>query len=422
MNQEREFLVAMDLGSTRTRVLAAEVSPSDQAPLRFAALGEAESNGWRKGAVIDLDAVAASVRAAVDHAEAQIGAALESAVVGLGGTHIQGVTSRAGLPLSARPREITRDDVRRVIEAAGSLPLPNGREILHMLPQEFALDSQSGVRDPIGMQACSLAVQVHLVTGSVAASQSIVTAVNRAGIIVETVVAEAFAVGEAVLTPEERELGALVALLGGGSTELAAYMQGSLWMSSGIPVGGDHFTNDVAIGLHTPPLEAEVIKTMFGSVYADWSHDGVSFEVPGLVNRPARMVPRQALHDILAPRAQEVLGLAVEELRRADLAPHLGAGVVVAGGGARLHGLCDLAEQTFSSPACIGLPSDAVAQDGLPPNFLDLPEALNGPEYTAVVALLLYGLRVRNLRTGKQRGHGKRWKNVLGGKAREGVR
>ena len=424
MNQERDFLVAVDLGSARTRVLAAEVIPAGaegkDVSLRFAGLGEAESQGWRKGAVVDLDAVTISVRAATGRAEAQAGASLESAVVGLGGAHIQGVTSRAGLPLAARPREITRDDVRRVMETARGIPLPDDREILHMLPQQFSLDEQSGVHDPIGLQSRSLAVQVHLVTGSVAASQSVVTAVNRAGIIVETVVAEALAVGESVVTTEERELGSIVVLLGGGSTEFAAYMQGSLWMSSGIPVGGDHFTNDVAIGLHTPPPEAETIKIMFGSVYASWSHDGVSFEVPGLANRAPRMVPRKELLDILVPRAQEVLGLAVEDLRRAGLDPRLGGGAVLAGGGARLHGICDLAEQTFASPARIGLPSDVLAQDDLPPNFLELPEAFNQPEYTTVVALLLYGFRVRSMRT--QRAATKRWKDILGRKAREGVR
>jgi cell division protein FtsA len=422
VNQESEFLAAMDLGSARTRVLVAEVPPGEESRLRFAALGEVESKGWRKGAVIDLDAVTDSVRAAVMQAEAQAGVPLESAVVGIGGAHIQGVTSRAGLPLAAKPREITRDDVRRVMEAARGLPLPDDREVLHMLPQEFALDNQTGVRDPIGMHGRSLAVQVHLVTGSVAASQGVVTAVNRAGLIVETVVAEAFAVGEAVLTQEERELGSLVALLGGGSTEFAAYSQGSLWMSAGIPVGGDHFTNDIAIGLHTPTPEAENIKLMFGSVYADWSHDGVSFEVPGLGNRPARMVPRQTLHDILAPRAQEVFGLAADELRRADLPPHLGAGLVLAGGGARLHGLCDLAEHTFSSPARIGLPSEALTQDGLPPNLLDLPDVLNTPEYTVSVALLLYAYRLRSHRAARERTASKSWRNVLGRKAREGVR
>jgi len=424
MNPEKDFLAALDLGSTRTRVLVAEVCEADEdaSPLRFVGFGEAESRGWRKGAVADLDAVAGSVRKAVEQAEAQMGAAVESALVGIGGPHIQGISSRAALPLAIRPREITRDDVRRVMEFARSFPLPDDREILHMVPQEFALDSQSGVRDPIGMQAHSLAVQVHLVTGSVAVSQSVVSAVNRAGILVETVVAEAFAVGEAVLTPEEQELGALVAVLGGGSTELAAYYQGGLRMSCGIPVGGDHFTNDLAIGLHTPPSEAEAIKTMFGSVYAAGSHDGVQIEVPGLANRPSRMVPRQELLGILKARAQEVLGLAVEELRHADLNPHLGAGVVFAGGGSRLHGLCDLAELAFSSPARIGLPSDAWAQEEQPPNSLHLPATLDGPEYTTVVALLHYGLRLRQHRLGRLRIPSKGWKGILGLKAREGVR
>ena len=291
-----------------------------------------------------------------------------------------------------------------------------------MLPQEFALDSQSGVRDPIGMRAGSLAVKVHLITGSQAASQSVVAAVNRAGIVVETVVAEAFAVGEAVLTPEERELGVLVMVLGGGSVELAAYYQGGLRMSSAIAIGGDHFTSDVAIGLHTPTPEAEIIKKMFGSVYAGWSHDGASFEVPGLANRPSRMVPRRDLLEILEPRALELLAMAIEELRHADLEPRLGAGVILAGGGARLHGLCDLAENVFSGPARIGLPSDAWDQEGFPPMVLDLPGGWDGPEYTTAGALLLYGLRLRRLRMARQRTPAKRWKSLLAGKAREGVR
>ncbi len=409
MSQERDFLVAVDLGSAVTRVLAAEMVPvSEDLVLQFAGLGETESEGWQKGSIADLDAVADSVRTAVAQAERQTGAALEAAVVGLGGPHIQGIARRAILTLSARPREVTRDDVRRVMEAARELPLPDGREILHILPQEFALDAQSGARNPIGMQACSLGVQVHLVTGSVASSQSVVTAVNRAEIVVETVVAESLAVGEAVLTPEERELGSIVVLLGGGSTELAAYLQGSLWMSSGIPVGGDHFTNDIAIGLRASLPEAETIKTMFGSVYASWDHDGVLFEVPELASRLSRTVRRQELLDILLPRAQEVLELAVEDLRRAGLDPCLRGGVVLAGGGARLQGICDLAEQTFASSARIGLPSDALAQDDFPPDFFDLPETFSQPEYTTVVALLLYGLRVRNMRMGRQRSTAKR--------------
>ena len=424
MSQERDYLAALDLGSTMTRALVAEVNDAgEEGPqLRFVGFGESESQGWRKGAVADLDAVSSSVKKAVEQADATAGVSIESAVVGIGGPHIQGISSRAGLPLAARPREVTRDDARRVMESARSVPLPKDREILHMLPQEFALDSQSGVRDPIGMQAASLAVKVHLITGSLAASQSVVVAVNRAGVVVETVIAEAFAVGEAVLTPEERELGALVALLGGGSAEVVAYYQGSLRMSSGIPIGGDHFTSDVAIGLHTPSLEGEIIKKMFGSVHAGWSHDGASLEVPGLANRPSRMVPRRTLLEILEPRAQELLALAIEELRQSGLEPHLGAGLIFTGGGARLHGLCDLAESTFSGPARIGLPSDAWTQEGLPPKILDLPESLDAPEYTTVGALLLYGFRLRRLRMARQRTPAKRWKSLLGRKAREGVR
>ncbi|OFV95077.1 MAG: cell division protein FtsA [Acidobacteria bacterium RIFCSPLOWO2_02_FULL_61_28] len=424
MNQERDYLAALDLGSTMTRALFAEVldSGEEDPQVRFLGFGESESLGWRKGVVADLDAVAGSVKKALEQAEAAAGVSIESAVVGIGGPHIQGISSRAGLPLAARPREVTRDDVRRVMESARSVPLPKGREILHMLPQEFALDSQSGVRDPIGMQAGSLAVKVHLITGSQAASQSVVAAVNRAGVVVETVVAEAFAVGEAVLTPEERELGVLVVVLGGGSAELAAYYQGGLRMSSGIAIGGDHFTSDVAIGLHTPSPEAEIIKKMFGSVYSGWSHDGASFEVPGLANRPSRMVPRRDLLEILEPRAQELLAMAIEELRQADLEPRLGAGVIFAGGGARLHGLCDLAENVFSGPARLGLPSDVWDEEGVPAMILDSPRSWDGPEYTTVGALLLYGLRLRRLRMARRRTPAKRWKSLLAGKAREGVR
>lgn len=424
MSQERDYLAALDLGSTMTRALVAEVSEAGEEtpPLRFVGFGESESQGWRKGVVADLEAVAGSIKKAVEQADATAGISIESAVVGIGGPHIHGISSRAGLSLAARPRPVTRDDVRRVMESARSVPLPKDREILHMLPQEFALDSQSGVRDPIGMQATSLGVKVHLITGSLAASQGAVTAVNRAGVVVETVVAEAFAVGEAVVNPEEQELGVLVAVLGGGSAEIVAYYQGSLRMSSGIPIGGDHFTSDVAIGLHTPAPEGEIIKRMFGSVHAGWSHDGATLEVPGLANRPPRMVPRRDLLGILEPRAQELLALAIEQLRQANLEPHLGAGVIFAGGASRLHGLCDLAESVFSGPARIGLPSDALAHEGLPPKILDLPESLDAPEYTTVVALLLYGLRLRRLRRARQRTPGKRWKSLLGHKAREGVR
>jgi len=281
-----------------------------------------------------------------------------------------------------------------------------------MVPQEFLLDGQDGIRDPIGLQASRLEAKVHIISGAVADSQNIVAAANRAGIVVETMVGEAFAVGEAVLTPEEQEMGALVVVLGGSHCDLAVYSRSSLRLSATIPVGGDHFTNDTAIGLQTSLEEAEGIKKLFGSVYAGGIHAGTSFEAPGLGNRPSRLIPRSVLLGILEPRAQELLGIILEWLRRSRLEHHLGGGVILCGGGARLQGMCDLAEQFFASPARLGLP----------PKILEMPEMLESPEYATLLSLLLYGLRVRQLRMARQRPLATRWKGLLRRKSREGAR
>lgn len=414
MNEEKNYLAALDVGSTATRVLVAEVldSGEEASQLRFRGWGAAESRGWRKGAMADLEQVSKSVKQAVERAEASAGVLVESAVVGMGGSHIQGMTSHAGLALSTRPREVNRDDIRRVMEAARQVPLAKDREIFHMVPQEFLLDGQDGIRDPLGLQASRLEAKVHIISGSLADSQNIVTAVNRAGVVVETMVGEAFAVGEAVLTTEERELGALVAIVGGSHSELVVYYRGSLRLSATVPIGGDHFTNDAAIGLQTSLEQAEEIKKLFGSVCASGIHEGTSFEVPGLGNRPSRLVPRSVLLYILEPRAQELLGLILEWLLRSGLEHHLGGGVVLCGGGARLQGMCDVAEQFFSSPARLGLP----------PKIPDLPETLDSPEYATLLGLLLYGLRVRRLRMARHRPLATRWKGLLGRKSREGAR
>ncbi|MBI4443462.1 MAG: cell division protein FtsA [Acidobacteria bacterium] len=413
MKDRAQYLVALDLGNTMTRALAAEWLPGSKETygLRYLGCGEVASRGWRRGIVTDIEQVAACVKEAVEQAEDTGGIKAESAVVGIGGPHIQGVSTSAGWTLSSRAREIRRDDVRRVMESARLVQVPRSREILHMVPQEFAVDSQNGVRDPIGLHGSRLEVKVHIITGSVATTQNVVTAVNRAGILVETTVSEALATGEAVLSEEEREMGALVAVVGGGSCELAAYLRGGLRMAATLPIGGDHFTQDLAVGLHTPVADAEIIKKTFGSVYHSWSHEGASVEVPGVGDRPSRqMSPRQLLA-ILEPRAQELLGFLMEELRRWGLDGQLGAGVVLAGGGARLQGLCDLAEQVLGVPARLALP----------PMIAELPESLEAAEYAPLVSLLLYGERLHRLREA-QNPHSHRWKNLLAGKRRESVR
>ncbi|MBI3894934.1 MAG: cell division protein FtsA [Acidobacteria bacterium] len=414
MNPERDVLLSLDCGSTMTRVIVAEVLDfAEQAgALRFLGFGEVPSQGWRKGNIADLDPVASSIQQAVRQAEVTAGISAESAVVGIGGPHIQGLSSRLGWTFSTHRREIVREDVHRLMEIARNIPLPKDRELLHLVPQEFVLDSQEGIRDPIGMQGSHLEAKVRLITNSVSASQNLVKAVNHAGILVETLVLEALAVGEAVSSPEERELGTLVAVCGGSTCEAVAYHRDGLRLSVSIPIGGDHFTSDIAVGLHTPLADAETIKKTFGSISPSGGHEGVSFEVPGVGNHLSRFVSRRALVEILEPRAQELLAYAQKELRRCGMEQSLGGGVILTGGGARLHGMCDLAEQLFGAPTRIGLP----------PKIQGLPEALDSPEYTTVVGLLLYGHRVRKLRAPRPQPLTSRWKNMLSQKSPESAR
>ena len=414
MNPERDVLVSLDLGSTTTRAVVTAVLnfAEEPASLRFLGFGEVSSQGWRKGNIADLDQVARSIQQAVKQAEAAAGVSVEAAVVGIGGPQVQGLSSRLGWTLSPHPREVSREDVRRLMETARNIPLPKDRELLHLVPQEFVLDSQEGIRDPIGMQGSHLEAKVHLITSSVSASQNLVNAVNRAGILVETLVLEALAVGESVSSPEERELGTLVAVCGGSSCEAVAYHRDGIRLSVSIPIGGDHFTGDVAVGLHTPLADAEIVKKTFGSVSPSGGHEGASFEVPGVGSHPSRFVSRRTLLEILEPRAQELLTFARQELRRCGLEQNLGGGVILAGGVARLHGMCGLAEQLFGTPARIGLPL----------KIRDLPETLDSPEYTTAVGLLLYGQRVRRLRAPRHQPLASRWKDFLGRKSRESVR
>ena len=356
--------------------------------LQFSGFGEVESKGWRKGSITGLDEVTACVKEASEAAERMSGAAVESVVAGIGGPHIQGASATCGLTVSLRPRELTREDIRRLMDTAKDIPLSKDRELLHLLPEEFVLDSQHGIQDPIGMQASYVGVKTHIVSGSAAAAANVVAAVNHAGMLVETTVFEGLAAAEEVLSEEERELGALVIVLGGGTTEIAAYQHGSLRLASVIPVGGDHFTNDLAVGLHTSVRDAETLKQTMGSVLSKQCNDTSSIEVPGLSDRPSHFVPLRAFCEILESRAEELLGLIRAELRRCNLEHALGAGAVLCGGGARLGGMCDLTEHVLGTPARVGLP----------PKIAGMPDDLDSPEYATVVGLLLYGHRVWKLR------------------------
>jgi cell division protein FtsA len=377
-----KYLVGLDIGSTKTCALIAEI---DEEQLKFLALGAAESKGLRKGLIVNLDSTVSSIRRAVEEAEGVAGVPVESAVIGVAGAHVRGVNSRGGVTLGHRPRDIERDDVRRAIDAARNITLPEDREVLHVLPHEFIVDAQVGIRDAIGMVGQRLEANVHLVTSSVAATQNLVTAANRAGILISDTVLEPLASAESCLTQDERDLGCCLLDVGGGTTEVIVYGGGVVRHTSAVPVGGDHFTNDLAVGLRTPIPEAEKIKRKHGCVSASFLTKDGAIEIASVGDRPPRTIFTRMLTDIIEPRAMELLSLIRDDLQRAGLDGQIPAGFVLAGGGARLHGLDEMAEHGFHLPVRIAEPK----------GLADLPELVAQPEYATVVGLVLYGAKMR---------------------------
>jgi len=388
LSKRDKYLVGLDIGSTKTCVLIAELADEQ---LRFLALGAAESKGLRKGSIVNLDATVSSIRRAVEEAEGVSGIPVESALIGVAGSHVRGLNSRGGVTLGNRPRDIEREDVRRAVDAARNISLPEDREVLHVLPHEFSVDAHDGIRDAVGMVGQRLEVNVHVVTSSMIATQNLVTAANRAGILISDTVVEPLASAEACLTQDERDLGTCLLDIGGGTTELVVYGGGVVRHTGAIPVGGDHFTNDLAVGLRTPIPEAERIKRHHGCAAASLLQEDAAIEIASVGDRPPRTIFARMLTDILEPRANELLALIRDDLRRAGLDKQIPAGFVLAGGGARLHGLIDLAEQSFHLPVRIAEPK----------GLLDMPEQVAQPEYATVVGLVMFGAKAR--RTSPQR-------------------
>ncbi len=382
MAKKDRYIIGLDVGSTKTCALIAEV---DEEQVKFLALGAAESKGLRKGLIVNLDSTVSSIRRAVEEAEGVANVPVESAVIGVAGSHVRGVNSRGGVTLGHRARDIEREDVRRAVDAARDITLPEDREVLHVLPHEFMVDAQDGIRDAIGMVGQRLEANVHLVTSSIAATQNLVTAANRAGILVNDTVLEPLASAEACLTQDERDLGCCLLDIGGGTTELIVYGGGVVRHTSAVPVGGDHFTNDLAVGLRTPIPEAEKIKRRHGWAASSLLHADTSIEIASVGDRPPRTIFVRMLTDIIEPRAMELLALIREDLQRAGLDRQIPAGFVLAGGGARLNGLIDLAEESFHLPVRIAEPK----------GLADLPEQVAQPEYATVVGLVIYGAKTR---------------------------
>ena len=394
-SQTENLLTVIDIGSAKTCVIVAEVN---EYALRYRGHGITDSRGMRKGVIADLDKAVDSIKKAVEAAENAAQAPVEHAIVGVAGAHIRGVNSHGGIALGGRSREISREDVRAAVEKARTIPLPEDREPLHLLPQEFIVDGQPGVHDPAGLMGKKVEVRVHMVTASGTATQNVVSAANRAGIHVDDTVFEALAGADSVLQTDERELGVCLADIGAGSTDLIVFYEGVVIHTGAVPVGGDHFTNDVAVGFRTPIPDAENIKKMFGCSMVTRIPEGNEIEVPSVGDRPSRLMQQRMLGEILEPRSRELMELLREHLRQAGVYELLGAGVVFTGGASRLNSLIDTAEDTLRRPARLGYP---VPIAKLPSNLLE-------PEYSTAIGMILYGHRARQARMNVDRGFGAR--------------
>jgi cell division protein FtsA len=394
------LLTAIDVGSAKTCVLVADVTDSG---LRYRAHGICESRGSRKGVIIDLEKAISSIQKAVELAENEAGAPIEHAVVGVGGSHVRGITSQGGITLGSRAREVGRDDIRQSVDRARAINMPLDRQILHLLPQEFILDEQAGLREPAGMIGSRLEAKVHVVTASSSATQNVVAALNRAGIHVDDTVFEALAAADAVLRQDERELGVCLADVGAGSTDLVVFHEGAVIHTGSVPIGGDHFTNDVAVGLRTPLADAEKIKRMFGRAVVTKIPESNEIEVPSVGDRPSRLMPQRLLGEVLEPRSRELFEILREHLRQAGVMDLCTAGIVLTGGGSKLNSLQDIVEDVIRKPVRMGMPG-AIAK--MPPELIET-------QYATPIGTLLYAYRMKMVQGQQEQGIGSKLKGLF---------
>jgi len=380
--QYANFLTAIDVGSAKTCVLIAEVGESG---LRYRGHGLADSKGTRKGVIVDLDKAVVPIQKAVEQAENVSGVPIEHALLGVAGAHVRGINSHGGLSLGTRAREIGRDEIRQAVDKARTIALPADREILHLLPQEFILDEQSAVHDPLGMMASRLEVRVHMITAAASATQNVITAVNRAGVHVDDTVFEPLACADSVLRADERELGVCLVDMGAGSTSLLVMQEGAVAHSAVVPIGGDHFTSDLSVGLCTPLAEAEKIKKTYGNVIVTLIPEGNEVEVPSVGDRPSRLIAQRMVGEILEPRARELFEMVRDNLRHNGMLDLCMGGIVLCGGASCLSGVLDVAESVLRRPV----------RQSWPTPLAKMPSNLAAPEYATVLGMLFYGHRAR---------------------------
>src|SRR5450631_3318364 len=373
---DRSLIVGLDIGTSKVVALVGEIGVDGT--IDVLGLGSHPSRGLKKGVVVNIESTVQSIQRAVEEAEFMAGCEIHSVYAGIAGSHVRSLNSHGVVAI--RDKEVTHGDVEHVIDAAKAVAIPADQKILHVLPQEFIVDGQEGIRDPIGMSGVRLEAKVHIVTGADSAAQNIEKCIQRCGLTVEDVVLEQLASSFAVLTEDEKELGVCLVDIGGGTTDLAVFANGAIRHTAVIPIAGDQVTNDIAVSMRTPTQYAEDIKIRYACALSQLANPDESIEVPSVGDRPARRLARQTLAEIVEPRYEELFNLIREELRRSGFEEVIAAGIVLTGGSARMEGAIELAEEIFHVPVRLGLPGQVKG----------LSDVVRSPIYSTGVGLLLY--------------------------------
>ncbi|HPL63793.1 MAG TPA: cell division protein FtsA [Syntrophales bacterium] len=381
MGRKGQLIVALDIGTTKICVIIGEASESG---IDIVGLGSHPSEGLRKGVVVNIDSTMESIRKAIEEAELMSGCRIKSVFTGISGGHVKSFNSY-GI-VAVRGSEVDEMDVKRAIEAAKAIAIPLDREVLHTLPQYYLVDDQDGVKDPIGMSGVRLEVKVHIITGAVTSIQNIIKSVNGVGLDINEIILESLAASDAVLSPDERDLGVALVDIGGGTTDVAVFSEGSIKHTAVLPLGGSYVTNDIAVGLRTPMAEAERVKMKFGCAYTPMIPQDEMIEVPSVGGREPRRISRQVLGGIIEPRMDEILNLVCREIVKSGYEERLAAGIVLTGGTALLEGVAELSERIFNMPV----------RRGIPLGVGGLTEVVKSPLYATGVGLLFHGSRIQS--------------------------
>jgi cell division protein FtsA len=378
MSKNPDAIVGLDIGTTKICAVVGEVR---QNGISIIGHGVQPSRGIKKGVIINMDSTVESIRKAVEEAEAQVGFNIRTVLTGISGSHIKGFNNTGVIPV--KDREIKKGDVRRAVDAAKSVVIPMDREVIHILPQEFVVDDQDGIKDPVGLSGGRLEARVHIVTGAVTSAQNIIRCTNRTGLNVKDIVLQQLASGESVLSEDERELGVMLIDIGGGTTDIAIFSKGSIRYTAVLPLGGDHITSDIAVGIRTPLSAAEDIKKHCSCSQAVSAESKETVEVPAIGESKPRPVAKKMLCQIIQPRMEEILTLVQKELLKSGFREFLSAGAVITGGTALLKGITELAEQVLRMPVRIGYPRGVSGLD----------DSMNNPMYATGVGLVLFGTK-----------------------------